>query len=73
MTPGEPLHVLEPGLFKLVIKEFYIHLGYKRGSKSYPKILELLDVWAQKIGKALGHQRDCNLSETYFQMVLPHM
>ena len=43
MTPGEPLHVLELGLFKLMIKGFYFNLGYKPGSKSYPKILQLLD------------------------------
>ena len=66
MTPGEPLHVLELGLFKLMIEGFYVNLGYKPGSKSYPKILQLLDVWARKIGKALGHQSDRKLPRTYF-------
>jgi hypothetical protein len=46
MSPGEPLHVLELGLFKMMIKGFYVNLGYKPGSTSYPKILQLLDVWA---------------------------
>jgi hypothetical protein len=66
MTPGEPLHVLELGLFKMLIEGFYVNLGYKPNSKSYPKILEQLDVWARKIGKALGHQSDRNLPRTYF-------
>jgi hypothetical protein len=66
MTPGEPLHVLELGLFKLLIEGFFVNLGYKPGSTSYPKILQLLDVWARKIGKALGHQSDRNLPRTYF-------
>ena len=66
MSPGEPLHVLELGLFKMMIEGFYVNLGYKPGSKSYPKILQLLDVCARKIGKALGHQSDRNLPRTYF-------
>jgi hypothetical protein len=36
------------------------------GSTSYPKILQLLDVWAQKIGSALGHQSDRKMPQTYF-------
>jgi hypothetical protein len=58
MSPGEPLHVLELGLFKMMIEGLYVNLGYKPGSTSYPKILQLLDVWARKIGSALGHQSD---------------
>jgi hypothetical protein len=46
MLPGEPLHVLELGLFKRTIKGFYVNLGYKPGLTLYPKILQLLDVWA---------------------------
>jgi hypothetical protein len=42
LSPGcEPLHVLELGLFKMMIKGFYVNLGYKPGSKSYTKILQL--------------------------------
>jgi hypothetical protein len=66
MTPGEPLHVLELGLFKIVIEGFFVNLGYNPWSKAYPKILEQLDVWARRIGKALGHQSDRNLPRTYF-------
>ncbi len=46
MSPGEPLHVLKLGLFKMMIEGFYVNLGYKPGSKSYPKMLQLLEVWA---------------------------
>jgi hypothetical protein len=56
MLPGEPLHVLELGLFKMMIKGFYVNLGYKPGLKLYLKILQLLDVWARKIDRALGHR-----------------
>ncbi len=42
MTPGEPLHVLELGLFKLMIEGFYVNLGYKPGSKSYPRFSNFL-------------------------------
>ncbi|WP_288992458.1 hypothetical protein [uncultured Marinobacter sp.] len=66
MSPGEPLHVLELGLFKMMTEGFYVNLGYKPGSKSYPKILQVLDVWARKIGKALGHQSDRKMPRTYF-------
>jgi hypothetical protein len=66
MSPGEPLHVLELGLFKMMIKGFCVNLGYKPGSTSYPKILQLLDVWARKIGSALGHQSDRKMPRTYF-------
>jgi hypothetical protein len=66
MSPGEPLHVLELALFKMMIKGFYVNLGYKPGSKSYPKILQLLDVWARKIGSALGHRSDRKMPRTYF-------
>ncbi len=66
MTPGEPLHVLEIGLFKIVIEGLCVNLGYKPKSKSYPKILQELDVWARCVGKCLGHQSDRNLPRTYF-------
>jgi hypothetical protein len=66
MLPGEPLHALELGLFKMMIKRFYVNLGYKPGSTLYPKILQLLDVWARRIGSALGHQSDRKMPRTYF-------
>jgi hypothetical protein len=66
ISPGEPLHVLKLGLFKMMIKGFYVNLGYKPGSKSYHKMLQLLDVWAQRIGRALGHQNDRKMPRTYF-------
>jgi hypothetical protein len=43
-----------------------VNLGYKPGSTLYPKILQLLDVWARKIGSALGHQSDRKMLRTYF-------
>ena len=66
MSPGEPLHVLELGLFKLAMEGFCINLGFKPKSKSFPKILKELDVWARRIGKSLSHQSDRNLPRTYF-------
>jgi hypothetical protein len=53
MSPGEPLQVLELVLFKIMIQAFYVNLGCKPGLKSYPKILELLDVWGQKISRKM--------------------
>jgi hypothetical protein len=70
MPPGESLHVLELGLFKMMIEGFYVNLGYKPGSTSYPKILQLLDLWAQNIGSALGHQSDRKMRRTYFPNVI---
>jgi hypothetical protein len=66
MSPGEPLHILELGLFKLAMECFCINLGFKPKSKSFPKILKELDVWARRIGKSLSHQSDRNLPRTYF-------
>jgi hypothetical protein len=60
MSPSEPLHVLELGLFKMMIKGFYVNLGYKPGLTSYPKILQLLD------GSALGHQSNRKRPRTCF-------
>jgi hypothetical protein len=66
MSPGEALRVLELGLFKMMIKGFYMNLGYKPGSKSSPKILKLHDLWAWKIVKALGHQSHQKMPCPYF-------
>ncbi len=45
MTPAEPLHLLELGLFKYTIEGFCVALGYSPTSKSYPKIIKDLDNW----------------------------
>jgi hypothetical protein len=37
MSPGEPLHVLKLGLFKMMIEGFYVNLGYKPGLTPYPR------------------------------------
>jgi hypothetical protein len=66
MTPGEPLHVLEIGLFKIAIEGLCVNLGYKPKAKSYSKILQELDVWARCVGKCLDPQSDQNLPHTYF-------
>jgi hypothetical protein len=66
MTPGEPLHVLQIGLFKIVFEGLCINLGYKPKSKLYPKILQERDIWARRVGKCLCHQSNQNLPRTYF-------
>jgi len=37
MTPAEPLHLLELGLFKYAIEGFCVNLGYSPKSKSLPQ------------------------------------
>jgi hypothetical protein len=66
MTPAEPLHLLELGLFKYAIEGFCVCLGYTPKSKSTPKILKEIDTMARLIGKFLGHQSDRGLPRTYF-------
>ena len=66
MTPAEPLHVLELGLFQYAVEGFCVDLGYTAGSKSYPKILQQIDSWARPIGQYLSHQSDRSLPRTYF-------
>ena len=66
MTPAEPLHLLELGLFKYTVEGFCVNLGYSPKSKSYPKIIQALDTWARQIGRYLGHQSDRGLPRTYF-------
>jgi hypothetical protein len=71
MSPGEPLHVLELGLFKMMIEGFYLNLGYKPGSTSYPKILQLLDVWGlERLAVHLVTKATEKCREHIFQMVL---
>ena len=50
MTPAEPLHLLELGLFQYAIEGFCVNLGYSPKSKSYPKIIKELDSWAIQSG-----------------------
>ena len=66
MTPAEPLHLLELGLFKYAVEGFCVALGYVPTSKSPPKILKAIDGWARIIGRYLGHQSDRGLPRTYF-------
>jgi hypothetical protein len=51
MTPGEPLHVVDLGLFKYGLEGFFICLGMNTKSKAPCKILMQLDSMAWKIGR----------------------
>ena len=66
MSPAEPLHLLELGLFKYTIEGFCVALGYIPTSKSPPKILKEIDIWARAVGCYLGHQSDRGLPHTCF-------
>jgi hypothetical protein len=66
MTPGEPLHVVDLGLFKYGLEGFFICLGMNPKSKAPCKILMELDSIARCIGRFLDHQSDCELPRTYF-------
>jgi hypothetical protein len=60
ISPGEPLHVIDLGLFKGCTLGFMVNLGHKPQTKSYPKILVEVNNWA------LAHQSDHKLPRTYF-------
>ncbi len=66
MTPGEPLHVVDLGLFKYGLEGFFICLGMNPKSKAPCKILMELDSMARHIGRFLSHQSDRQLPRTYF-------
>jgi hypothetical protein len=66
MTPGEPLHVVDLGLFKYGLEGFFICLGMNPKSKGPCKILMQLDSMARRIGRFLSHQSDRGLPRTYF-------
>ncbi len=66
MTPGEPLHVVDLGLFKYGLEGFFICLGMNPKSKAPCKILMELDSMARRIGRFLSHQSDRQLPRTYF-------
>jgi hypothetical protein len=59
MTPAEPLHVVDLGLFKYRLEGFFICLGMNLESKAPCKILMELDSIAR-------HQSDRELPRTYF-------
>jgi hypothetical protein len=64
MTPGgEPLHVVDLGLFKYGLEGFFIYLGMNPKSKAPCKILMHM---ARRIGRFLSHQSDRGLPGTYF-------
>ena len=68
MTPGEPLHVIDLGLFLYLLECFWIALGLHpvASSRSPIKILQEVDSMARRIGRFLGHQSDRGLPRTYF-------
>jgi hypothetical protein len=66
MTPGEPLHVVDLGLFKYGWEGFFICLGMNPKRKAPCKILMELDSIARCIGHFLSHQSDCVLPRIYF-------
>jgi hypothetical protein len=74
MTPGEPLHMVDlglfkyglEGLFKYGLEGFYICLGMNPKSKWPCKILAEVDSMAWRIGRFLSHQSDRGLPRTYF-------
>jgi hypothetical protein len=68
MTPGEPLHVVDLGLFKYGFEGFFICLGMNPKSKASCKILMELDSIARRIGRFLSHQSDRELPRTYFPL-----
>jgi hypothetical protein len=70
MSPGEPLHVLELGLFKMMIEGFYVNLGYKPGSTSYPKILQLWTFGLERLAVHLVTKATEKCREHIFPMVL---
>jgi hypothetical protein len=61
MTPGEPLHVVDLGLFKYGLEGFFICLGMNPKSKAPCKILMELDSIAKRIGRFLRNQSDREL------------
>jgi hypothetical protein len=66
MTPGEPLHIVDLGLFKYGLEGFFICLGMNPKSKAPCKMLMELASIARHIGRFLNHQSDRELPRTYF-------
>jgi hypothetical protein len=61
MTPREPLHVVDLGLFEYGLEGFFICLEMNPKSKAPCKILIHLDSMARQIGRFLSHQSDRRL------------
>jgi hypothetical protein len=61
MTPGEPLQVVNLGLFKYRLEGFFICVGMNPKCKAPCKILMQSDSIAQQMGRFLSHQSDCRL------------
>ena len=68
MTPGEPLHVIDLGIFKYLIESFCIAMGMNpiASSRAPTKMLSHIDSMARRVGRFLGHQGDRGLPRTYF-------
>ena len=61
VTPSEPLHMVDLGLFKYCIQAFFKDLGGENC-----KLHAEIDQWARRIGRYLLHQSDRNNPRTYF-------
>ena len=61
VTPSEPLHMIDLGIFKYLVQVFFAVIGSKDC-----KLHSLVDTWAKRVGKHLQHQSDRNLPRTYF-------
>ena len=61
VTPSEPLHMIDLGIFKYLVETFFISIG-NEGCKLH----SLMDSWAKRVGRNLQHQSDKNLPRTYY-------
>ena len=61
VTPSEPLHQIDLGIFKYLVGVFFADLG-----KDKCKLHAVVDQWARRIGRYLLHQSDRKLPRTYF-------
>ena len=61
VTPSEPLHMIDLGIFKYLVQVFFDDMGPKDC-----KLHSLIDSWAKRVGRHLQHQSDKQLPKTYF-------
>ena len=61
VTPSEPLHMIDLGIFKYLVQVFFLQLG-----SPDCKLHSLIDTWAKTIGRYLQHQSDRDLPRCYF-------
>lgn len=61
VTPSEPLHMIDLGIFKYLVETFFSSVGNKGC-----KVHSLMDSWCKRVGRYLQHQSDKNLPRTYF-------